>query len=130
MKKRRTYGPTAHQIRLANRELNYILDALGVDHQWAVRRACRLIEILELPDHRTKAELFQELENRLALYRESLKFGRVWTVRQIHAAFYARAGSFRRPTPRPVTRDELEKFGTPDGPVRPAGAVPRHLRRS
>ena len=107
--KTRTFQLSETQRRLAERELVYLLDALGVDSQWGVRRCCWLLEVLSLPNRLKRPEQLKELENRLALHREGAaqRFGRPWTERQLVRAFYAKSRSFRRPTPHPVTREEL-----------------------
>jgi len=110
----RTFAPEETQRKLAERELAIFLEALSHDTQYAVRHLCWLIQILHLPARISREAQIQELTTRLALFREKLAanphqrwIGRPWSSTQLRRIFYARGRGFRRPSPQPVTRDEL-----------------------
>jgi len=110
MPTKRTFEPYEAQRKAAERELAIFIDALGHDPQFAIHRACRILEILALPGILKRRDQMVELEKRLALYRESIQFGRPWTFEQLRRCFYARARDFRRLPPKPVTREELAGY--------------------
>lgn len=101
---------------MARVELAVYVDALSHDQQFAIRRACFLLEVLALPNRLSRLGQLEELERRLALHREELMarpeqkwLGRPWTLRQLRRLYYARP-AFRVRPPQPVTREELERF--------------------
>lgn len=117
----------AHEVQraAAKRELEIYLEALCHDYQYSIRRACRLLEILALPERMKKADQFEELEKRLALRRETQGWGRPWNKWQLDRCYYAKAKDFRRLPPKPVTREELASYA----PYFPPAAVAANRNR-
>lgn len=128
MGKRRTYKLTPEQRACAKQEKELLLLCLSIDPQWAVRELCYLIQCLKLPGRITRELQLQELEKELALFRERFKFGRVWTARQLKGAYYAKATAegFRRPIPKPMTKEEAKAFGPSRLPTLDVRHVLRH----
>lgn len=111
-KSRAPYRCSAAQRKLANRELDYYIDALGHDHQYDVMRSVRLLQILALPVRMTVGDALRQLERMLALTRAKNRWGRPWTLRQLERIYYRRIGTWRRGAPAPVTEEELKDYGS------------------
>lgn len=122
MPKDRTFRSTEHQRRLAERELDFFLEALCHDTQFDIRRSCRLVEILALPARITRAAQLEEVHKLVRLKAERMEWGRPWTLTQLERAYYAKPRGFRRPPPKPVTREELESYEPTIPPIQVARA--------
>ena len=109
MGKTRTFKPTEEQVKAIEAELAVYLTALCHDPQFAIRRACRLLETLRLPYTLKRSVQLEQLEQRLAILRDKQGWGRPWTLSQLTRLYYAKA-DFRQRPPAPVTRDELERW--------------------
>jgi len=109
-KRKRHFRLTPAQRRVMERELTMYLEALSHDPQYSVRRACFLIEMMALPEPLSRRGQLEQLDMRLALRREKQGWGVPWTFRQLQRTFYSSSGNFRRRAPRPVTREEVEKW--------------------
>lgn len=118
--KDRKFKATETQRKLVDRELEMYLEALCHDHQYAIRRACYLLELQALPRRLKRTEQLEELVKQLALRRETMGWGRPWTQEQIRRAFYSKARDFRRNPPKPVTREELNSYAPVFPPARKA----------
>lgn len=111
MNKRRFKAPDELKDTL-RRELEFHLEGLSHDPQYTVRRACRILEVLALPNRLKRSGQIEELCRILALHREKRKrWGRAWTVPQLRRVFYVRS-SFRT-LPKPVTQAEVEAWVPP-----------------
>ena len=95
------------QRRIATRELDYYVEALGHDPQYDVQRSVRLIRLLGLPMRYSVQDALDELHRVLALTRARNHWGRPWTMRQLQRIYFLKPGKFLRASAMPVTDAEL-----------------------
>jgi len=110
--------PAAQRI-VAEKELKLYEDALMHDHQYAVRRAIYLMQVLALPKRIRREDAIKLLVEKLGLLRERNRWGRPWTYSQIRRVFYMRS-AWRERSPRPVNPAEWKaafKAGPPQGRI-------------
>lgn len=108
--KPRSFQAEEEQRALVRRELDIFLEALSHDTQFAIRRACRLLAILDLPKRLAVKDQIRRLSEVLAKRRERSGWGRPWSYGQLQRAYYAKNVGFRRVPPMPVTREELARY--------------------
>jgi hypothetical protein len=91
-------------------ELEFYLTAANVDTQYAIRKIEFLVRTLALPDRLSLDKAFAEMEKLFARMRDTAKFGRPWTAKQIENCYRAKIKRFTRRPAMPMNPSEWATY--------------------